>query len=266
MSSKNGSVVRERMNTVSRKRLYKANGHWTVATTGTVALAAAGALGTVSTVHADTGSPADAAPQVASVPQVSTNNTVTTNTEVAPVVASADASVNQAVQFAQPQVSIAGGNVTSTEPQLVDQNNVGQVAQDANRQINNISAVGSVDTMMNSAIQSGSSATKAMGGSYYAGSAQDASSMTTDQIQSFGQSMTSHLSAVGAGNAEQLSAANANGQLISNAAGVMAPGSTMDVSKLTPEEIASMTSRAAAVLSATGSADLQLVSASNQYK
>ena len=36
MSSKNRLVVRERMNTVSRKRLYKANGHWAVATTGTV--------------------------------------------------------------------------------------------------------------------------------------------------------------------------------------------------------------------------------------
>ena len=64
MSSKNRSVVRERMNTVSRKRLYKANGHWAVATTGTVALAAAGTLGAVSTVHADTVAPVESTAEI----------------------------------------------------------------------------------------------------------------------------------------------------------------------------------------------------------
>ena len=75
----------------------------------------------------------------------------------------------------------------------------------------NISAVGSADGVMNAAIQSGSAATKSMGGSYVATSAKDASSMTPDQIQLFGQSEAAQLSAVGEGNAEQLSAANANG-------------------------------------------------------
>ena len=117
MSSKNRSVVRERMNTVSRKRLYKANGHWTVATTGTVALAAAGTLGAVSTVHADTVAPVESTQQVVSTPQEAVNTNVLINTEVAPVVASANTTVNQAVQAAQPQVSVAGGNITSTTPQ-----------------------------------------------------------------------------------------------------------------------------------------------------
>ena len=265
MSSKNRSVVRERMNTVSRKRLYKANGHWAVATTGTVALAAAGTLGAVSTVHADTVAPVESTQQVVSTSQESVDTNVLINTEVAPVVASANTTVNQAVQAAQPQVSVAGGNITSTTPQVVNQGNVEQVSQDANQQAMNISAVGSADGVMNAAIRSGSAATKSMGGSYVVISAKDASLMTPEQIQSFGQSEAAQLSAVGAGNTEQLSAANANGQLISNASGVMAPGKTMDVSKLTPVQIASMTSRAAAVLSATGSADSQLVSASNQY-
>ena len=265
MSSKNRSIVRERMNTVSRKRLYKANGHWTVATTGTVALAAAGVLGAVSTAHADTVAPVESTQQVVSTPQEAVNTNVLINTEVAPVVASANTTVNQAVQAAQPQVSVAGGNITSTTPQVVNQGNVEQVSQDANQQAMNISAVGSADGVMNAAIRSGSAATKSMGGSYVVISAKDASLMTPEQIQSFGQSEAAQLSAVGAGNTEQLSAANANGQLISNASGVMAPGKTMDVSKLTPVQIASMTSRAAAVLSATGSADSQLVSASNQY-
>ena len=267
MSVNNISETQRKMNSVERKLMYKSHGQWAVKTTGTIALGALAAVagaGNV-TAHADTVSP------VATQSTPAVNETVSTPTQnqqattVSPVVIQANNTVNQAVTTSRPSIVAGGGSIESTSPQVVNQSNVANVATEAQNQAANISAVGSADSAMMSAITSGASATSVMGGSYIPQSAQDATGWNQQQIDSVTSKTVANLDAVGNGNSLQLSAASANGQNISNASGVMKPGSTMDVSSLSPEEIASITSRAAAILSATGSADSQLTSASQTY-
>ena len=267
MSANNISETQRKMNSVERKLMYKSHGQWAVKTTGTIALgvlAAVAGAGNV-TAHADTVSP------VATQSTPAVNETVSTSTQdrqattVAPVVTQANNTVNQAVTTSRPSIVAGGGSIESTSSQVVNQSNVANVTTEAQNQAANISALGSADSAMMSAITSGASATSAMGGSYIPQSAQDATGWNQQQIDSVTSKTVANLDAVGNGNSLQLSAASANGQNISNASGVMKPGSTMDVSSLSPEEIASITSRAAAILSATGSADIQLTSASQTY-
>ena len=267
MSVNNISETQRKMNSVERKLMYKSHGQWAVKTTGTIALGALAAVagaGNV-TAHADTVSP------VATQSTPAVNETVSTSTQdrqattVAPVVTQANNTVNQAVTTSRPSIVAGGGSIESMSPQVVNQSNVANVTTEAQNQAANINAVASADSAMMSAITSGASATSAMGGSYIPQSAQDATGWNQQQIDSVTSKTVANLDAVGNGNSLQLSAASANGQNISNASGVMKPGSTMDVSSLSPEEIASITSRAAAILSATGSADIQLTSASQTY-
>ena len=259
------------MNTVARKRLYKAKNHWNVAMDGAL-MAGAIVGGTtmlgVNGVHADTVSTnhvinqasvsqAPAAPTALNTPA----NTVTPTVGTQPV-AQANRAVQQAVASARPITVAAGGTITPQASQ-----NVGSTVnnQAVNQQVGNISATGRENSAIVNTVSTYASANSAMGATMRRQTPVNVSSMTPQQIESLGQSQVNNLTQAGKGNSIQWSAAQANGGLISNASGIMHAGSAIDVSSMNPASIAALVSQAAAVLSATGSADRALVSASNVY-
>ena len=284
MSSNNKQFVRQRMSTVTRKRLYKAKNHWNVATVGMVA-AFGGVVGAAGTVHADTTTANnDAAAAIYQDPGITnpdggtvtatagTTNTSATallnqeNGTVAPTsVISANSQVNTTVAQNTGAIVSAGGTVTSTSAQPVGPGQEDSLANDASRQQTAISAAGSADNVIMSGIRQGSSVTSAFGGYMKPTSAVDVTSMGSQQINAIAHSIASLAIAVGSNNAAESNAAKGNGGAISGAGGIMKPGKPVNVTKLSPEEIEEITSTAIQILSATGSADSLLTSASNQY-
>ena len=259
-------------NKVIRKRLYKSKGHWNIATAGMLTAGAAtviGMVGTNNAVHADTVSPTGTA--VAEGSSVSTNENVSTGsvsqTQTAPVAApvvqnssinTANAGLNQAVTTQQPVINQAGGTINPVMPTNIP-------VQSVNNEISNVNATGSADAQMYSAYTNASAVTSRVGGQIVPTSAQDVTSWTPESITSFGSVQAGRISATGSANVIISGAVASNSAMISNAGGVMAPGKMLDVSKMTPGEIASAVVSAQKMVEATGSADSQLMSASNQY-
>ena len=259
-------------NKVIRKRLYKSKGHWNIATEGILTAGAATVIGMVganNSVHADTVSPTGAV--VAEGSSISTNENVSTGsvsqTQTAPVAApvvqnssinTANAGLNQAVTTQQPVINQAGGTINPVTPTNIP-------VQSVNNEISNVNATGSADAQMYSAYTNASAVTSRVGGQIVPTSAQDVTSWTPESITSFGSVQADRISATGSANVIISGAVASNSAMISNAGGVMAPGKMLDVSKMTPGEIASAVASAQKMVEATGSADSQLMSASNQY-
>ena len=259
-------------NKVIRKRLYKSKGHWNIATAGMLTAGAATVIGMVganNAVHADTVSLTGTA--VAEGSSISTNENVSTGsvsqTQTVPVAApvvqnssinTANAGLNQAVTTQQPVINQDGGTINSVTPTNIP-------VQSVNNEISNVNATGSADAQMYSAYTNVSAVTSRVGGQIVPTSAQDVTSWTPESITSFGSVQVGRISATGSANVIISGAVASNSAMISNAGGVMAPGKMLDVSKMTPGEIASAVASAQKMVEATGSADSQLMSASNQY-
>lgn len=284
MSANNKQFVRQRMSTVTRKRLYKAKNHWNVATVGMVA-AFGGVVGATGTVHADTTTANnDAAAAIYQDPGITnpgggtvTATAGTTNTSATAIlnqengmvaqtsVTSANRAISSTVTQNTGRIVNAGGTVTQTSTQTVQPGQQDSLAEDVSRQETMISAAGSADDVITSGIRQGYSATSAFGGYMTSSSAVDVTSMGSAQIDSIAHSIASLAVTVGSNNAAESNAAKGNGGAISGAGGIMRPGKPVDVTHLSPEEIEAITSTAIQILSATGSADSLLTSASNQY-
>ena len=272
MSKNNSQYRMAQNNKVIRKRLYKSKGHWNIATAGMLTAGAATVIGMVganNAVHADTVSPTGAS--VAEGSSISTNENVSTGsvsqTQTAPVAApvvqnssinTANAGLNQAVTTQQPVINQAGGTINPVTPTNIP-------VQSVNNEISNVNATGSADAQMYSAYTNASAVTSRVGGQIVPTSAQDVTSWTPESITSFGSVQAGRISATGSANVIISGAVASNSAMISNAGGVMAPGKMLDVSKMTPGEIASAVASAQKMVEATGSADSQLMSASNQY-
>ena len=200
------------MNTVARKRLYKAKNHWNVAMDGAL-MAGAIVGGTtmlgVNGVHADTVSTnhvinqasvsqAPAAPTASNTPA----NTVTPTVGTQPV-AQANRAVQQAVASARPITVAAGGTITPQASQ-----NVGSTVnnQAVNQQVGNISATGRENSAIVNTVSTYASANSAMGATMRRQTPVNVSSMTPQQIESLGQSQVNNLTQAGKGNSIQWSA------------------------------------------------------------
>ena len=272
MSKNNSQYRMAQNNKVIRKRLYKSKGHWNIATAGMLTAGAATVIGMVganNAVHADTVSLTGTA--VAEGSSISTNENVSTGsvsqTQTVPVAApvvqnssinTANAGLNQAVTTQQPVINQDGGTINSVTPTNIP-------VQSVNNEISNVNATGSADAQMYSAYTNVSAVTSRVGGQIVPTSAQDVTSWTPESITSFGSVQVGRISATGSANVIISGAVASNSAMISNAGGVMAPGKMLDVSKMTPGEIASAVASAQKMVEATGSADSQLMSASNQY-
>ena len=175
---------------------------------------------------------------------------------------SADTDVSTAVKFNSGAIANAGGTITNSGTiNTADDMTVEEIASTVASQDDNIYAVGFADGDIKSAQNSAASASKPFGGDVVTGKALDATKMSVDEIKSMAASEVSAMSHV-ASNNQQLSDTQTKVSDVVNAVGgTVSAGKAIDVTDMTPSELASFASSQNATLSAVGDGDRQIGSA-----
>lgn len=130
-----------------------------------------------------------------------------------------------------------------------------------------VSATASGDIVIKSAVDSASPVIKGIGGDVIRDSdINTADDWTVSGIASVVTSETDTLSRVASADSRISAAVDRNKGTISNAGGVLAPGSTVDTSDLTPEQINSLAAAYQSMVDATGSGDAAILSIVNSAR
>lgn len=165
----------------------------------------------------------------------------------------------------------AGGTLTQGSDQSVNAgyNPTGvrqSLTQDYQAQVQRISEIGSFDATLASDASSVNAAYNNMGGGVVQGPAQDVTAYNSQQTASFGQAQIDKVTEVGSANATISAEVAKDAAIVSAAGGVLRPGKTTDVTKLTSAQISANASHAKAMVSATAAGDSNIISAATSAK
>lgn len=175
--------------------------------------------------------------------------------------AQADHDVNAAKNAVASAVIAVGGVIkTGSHVNTADKMTKEQVLSLAASNVANLQATGKVDGTLASLLGQYSAAIKSAGAELKQGSAIDVSSMTAAQIDSLGSQLTNKLSMAGAHDVDVMSQAQSAQPAVSEASGVMKPGSVIDITNWTVSEVQSEMNQQSAMISVTASGDVYLTS------
>ena len=186
------------------------------------------------------------------------------NSEVA--VMSAAAAMDQvgksAVDSAQGAINAAGGKITRGSDIAAQKMTPEQINSLGSSQVDNVSHVGSADTVITSAMSANQSAIKTtVNGQIHVGSAVDAHSMTNESMASLAESNAKQLSLTGLGDLKLGSTINATKGVIQNNGGALTSAQAIDVSSMNATQIDSLVQSQQQNMQATAGGDQMLTDA-----
>lgn len=182
------------------------------------------------------------------------------NSQVAQIsaVGAADTSLADMVQQVTGLVTNASGTITRLSAINVSSQDPEQIAQLVTDQVNNLQAVGRADGDLVNALKTNSGVVTQFGGQLVIGSAVDATHMNMGEIQSAVASQVARVSAAGNQTTSLQNALSTALASVTPMGGTLTKGAVLDVSSMTPAEIAAKIQTEIGILQATANGDTAL--------
>ena len=187
--------------------------------------------------------------------------------EMLSATAKGDEMISEAVDLTSGAMQSHHGSLSyGSDVNTADNMTPSEVLSIAKSQVDNLSAAGKADTDIDHVVRDSSAAIISAGGDIHYGSGVDMTGKTPSEIGSYASSVTSNVSAVASADSQMVSEVTSALSTINSAGGYMKPGSNLDASSMTPEEIASEAQRQSEMISATASADSAIESTASAAK
>lgn len=187
--------------------------------------------------------------------------------EMLSATAEGDQMISEAVDLTSGAMQLHHGSLSyGSDVNTADNMTPSEVLSIAKSQVENLSAAGKADTDIDHVVRDSSAAIISAGGDIHYGSGVDMTGKTPSEIGSYASSVTSNVSAVASADSQMVSEVTSALSTINSAGGYMKPGSNLDASSMTPEEIASEAHHQSEMISATASADSAIESTASAAK